>query len=207
MRTTLPRAIVTVSAAIIILNVCFAMPPAFKTVAQEVDKWSVLSTAMVCFLGLFNLTRVHTSNIRNKGKHWDISILLLVITYAMLVLGLFTGPTAKTYSWLFDTTVVPLGASFYAIVAFYAFSAGYRCFTLRSRDAAILLITGIIILIGKAPLGQQLIPVATPVTQWLMEVPSAAATRGIAFGAGIAGLITTCRVILGLDRPYMGTGE
>ncbi|MGI6643393.1 MAG: hypothetical protein ACOX3V_05295 [Bacillota bacterium] len=207
MRKALPASIVVVSAAIIILNVCFQMPEAFKDMAQELDKWSVLSTAMVCFLGLVNLTRVHTSNIRRKGKHWDISILLLAVTYAMLVLGIFTGPKGKTYDWVFQTTVVPLGASFYAIVAFYAFSAGYRCFTMRSRDAMILLITGIVVLVGMAPLGEKLIPQTTPLTNWILEVPSAAASRGISFGAGIAGLITTCRIILGLDRPYLGAGE
>lgn len=207
MRRTLPGIIVVVCAAIIIVNICFEVPDWFGNLAQELDKWSVLSGAVVCFYGLLNLSRVHISNIQRRGKQWDISVLLLVITYAMLILGFITGPTGKIYDWVFQTTVVPLGASFYATLAFYTFSAAYRCFTAKSRDAAVLLVTGIIVLLGKAPLGQRIFPGATGLTQWIMEVPSTAASRGITFGASVAGLITTVRILLGLERPYMGTGQ
>ena len=75
-----------------------------------------------------------------------------------------------------------------------------------SRDAAVLLVTGIIVPSGGS-LGTENISRGYWVDSMDREVPSTAASRGITFGASVAGLITTVRILLGLERPYMGTGQ
>ncbi len=204
MKRSLPYSLTVVAAVVIMICVFFGVAP---NVQQELDQWYVVSNAMVCAFGLVNLTSVHFRRIQRKEGEWDLSILLLVITYGYLILGLAKGPTDQLYSWIFNATAVPLGATFYALLAFYITSAAYRAFRAKTRDAAILLAAGIIVLLGKAPLGEYLLPVMGQWTSWIMDIPAAAAMRSVVFGATLGGLISAIRILLGFDRPYAAGGE
>lgn len=176
-------------------------------VAEEIDKWYILSTAFVCCVGLVNLTSVHTRNIRRKGRDWDLSIILMIITYGYLALGVFTGPTAPLYAGIFGATAEPLGATFYSVLAFYIVSAAYRAFRAKTRDAAILLVAGIIVLLGNAPIGEVIYPGFGTASGWIMDIANTAAMRAVIFGATIGSFITAIRVFFGIDRPYASAGE
>ncbi|HHX27996.1 MAG: hypothetical protein ACOX5Q_10540 [Bacillota bacterium] len=204
MKKTLPFALAFVSALTITICVFFDLAPAL---VEEIDKWFILSTAFVCCIGLVNLTKVHTRNIQRRGRDWDLSIVLLAITFGYLLLGVVTGPTAPLYAWIFDSTAVPLGATFYSVLSFYIVSAAYRAFRVKSRDAAILLISGIIVLLGNAPIGEVIYPGFGTATKWIMDIANTSAMRAVIFGATIGSFITAIRVFLGIDRPYTATGE
>ncbi len=204
MKRTLPLSFTVVSAIIIMLSLFFGVLPELST---ELDQWSTVSSAMVCAFGLVNLTVVHSRRIKRRTPDWDLSVLLLVLTYGYLVLGLIKGPANETYSWIFNATVVPLGATFYALLAFYIVSAAYRAFRAKTWDASILLISAIIVLIGKAPLGEYLFPFLGKWTSWIMDIPSVAAMRSVLFGATLGALITAIRVFIGFDRPYASSSE
>jgi len=203
-KKTLPFALAFVSALTITICVFFDLAPAL---VEEIDKWFILSTAFVCCIGLVNLTKVHTRNIQRRGRDWDLSIVLLAITFGYLLLGVVTGPTAPLYAWIFDSTAVPLGATFYSVLSFYIVSAAYRAFRVKSRDAAILLISGIIVLLGNAPIGEVIYPGFGTATKWIMDIANTSAMRAVIFGATIGSFITAIRVFLGIDRPYTATGE
>jgi len=188
----------------IIIGVFFGV---MSKAVEEIDKWYILSTAIVCCIGLVNLTAVHSRNIKRRGKDWDLSLILLIITFGYLALGIFTSPTAELYSWIFNATTVPIGATFYSLLAFYIVSAAYRAFRARTRDAAILLIAGVIVLLGNAPIGEVIYPGFGTATQWIMNIATASAMRAIIFGATIGAFITAIRVVFGIDRSYAPTGE
>lgn len=45
-------------------------------------------------------------------------------------------------------------------------------------------------------------------TEWVMAYPNTAAKRAVLFGAGLAALAQSIRILVGLERPYMaGTGD
>jgi len=203
-KRSLPYAVTAVAAVTILICVFFGVAP---KVQQELDQWSTVSSAVVCAFGLVNLTAVHSKRIKRKTEDWDLSILLLILTYGYLILGLVKGPTNEIYSWIFNATVVPLGATFYALLAFYIVSAAYRAFRAKTRDAAILLASAIIVLLGKAPLGEYLFPIMGQWTKWIMDIPSVATMRSVLFGATLGGLISAIRIFLGFDRPYASGGE
>jgi hypothetical protein len=203
-KRTLPAIIATTATVIVVLTTFFGVAP---EVGQELDKWYVLSTAVVCCSGLVNLTNVHVRNITKGAKDWDLSVLLIVLTYGLLVLGVVTSPTNDIYAWIFESTVVPLGATFYSILAFYIVSAAYRAFRARSLDATVLLGAAILVLLGRAPLGEALYPGFGNATKWIMDIPNTAAMRAIGFGATLGSLITAVRVFLGFERAYASTGE
>ncbi|MGI6642579.1 MAG: hypothetical protein ACOX3V_00950 [Bacillota bacterium] len=204
MKRTIPFVMTFGAAMIIMICSFFGVAPGL---AQEVDKWYSLSIATVCAAGLVNLTSVHTRNIKRKGSDWDLSIILLVITYAYLALGVFTTPAAPLYSAIFNATAEPLGATFYSLLAFYIVSAAYRAFRAKTRDAAILLISGIIVLLGNAPIGEVIYPGFGTASTWIMDIPNTAAMRSIIFGATIGSFITAIRMFFGIDRPYASAGE
>lgn len=204
MKTTLPFVATVVAAILIMLCVFFGWMP---KMGEEVDKWFVLSTAIVCCIGLVNLTNVHQRNVARKGKDWDLSIIMLVLTYGYLIFGLVVGPANKTYSWIFESTQVPLGATFYSLLSFYIVSAAYRAFRAKTTEAAILLGAAIIVLLGRAPLGEAICPWFGVATRWLMDIPTTAAMRAITFGATLGAIITGIRLFFGLERPYSAGGE
>lgn len=204
MRRTLPYALTLSAAAFIMICVFFGVAP---KALETLDKWFILSTAVVCCMGLVNLSSVHARNVRRKGKDWDLSIVLLVITYGYLALGVFTNPTAELYSEIFQATAEPLGATFYSVLAFYIVSAAYRAFRAKTRDAAILLITGVIVLLGNAPIGEVIHPAFGSVTSWIMNIPNTSAQRAVIFGSTIGAFVTAIRVFFGIDRPYVSAGE
>ncbi|HHY17276.1 MAG TPA: hypothetical protein GX524_04305, partial [Firmicutes bacterium] len=108
MKTSLPFGLTVITVILLVLSVFFTFMP---KVSDEIDKWYILGTAMVCCVGLVNLTNVHTRNIKRKGQDWDLSVLMIVLTYGYLALGLIKGPTDELYAWIFEATEVPLGAT------------------------------------------------------------------------------------------------
>lgn len=204
MKRTLPYVVTAVVGAIVMLSLFFGVFPRAQT---ELDKWVQISTAVACAIGLVNLTHVHTKRISRKEKNWWLSALLLVITFGYLLLGLFAGPTNIVYADIFDVTAVPLGQTFYSLLAFYIVSAAYRAFRAKTRDAMILLIAAFIVLLGRAPLGEYIFPGFGVWTKWIMDIPTTAAMRAVYFGATLGAFITAIGIILGLERPYATSGE
>ena len=57
------------------------------------------------------------------------------------------------FKWMFNYMVSPMQATMFALLAFYVASASYRAFRIRNFEATLLLSSGIIIMIGRVPLG------------------------------------------------------
>jgi hypothetical protein len=90
----------------------------------------------------------------------------------------------------------PLGAAVYASLAFYISSAGYRAFRARSLEAGILLGAGLIVLLGRAPLGDAISPYLPEIANWIINVPNVAGMRGIIICSAVGVMAS------GLARPH-----
>jgi hypothetical protein len=68
-------------------------------------------------------------------------------------------------------------------------------------------------MLGRVPIGDQMtafLPAQIrfgAVQDWIMNVPQNAAKRAVLMGAALGVMATGLRVILGIERSYLGGGE
>jgi hypothetical protein len=127
----------------------------------------------------------------------------------MLVAGLWSeGKTEGTpFGWLYDNVLVPLQGTMFSLLAFFVASAAYRAFRARTLEATVLLLAAIVVMWGRVPLGEYLIPWIGGVSDWIMNVPNTAAQRGILIGVSLGGIATSIKIICGIERAYLGEGK
>jgi hypothetical protein len=176
-------------------------------------------------LGIYNLLHVHASNIRQRRPDWYNSIVLYVAFAAMFTIGLAHDAWRDRpwlqdwYRYLFNGLWQNLDAAMFSLLAFYIVSAAYRAFRVRSKEAALLMATALILMMGQVPLGMALtagIPIdggrlpffGTPYSlfrmenfsRWILMHVNMPALRAIDFGIGLGALAMAIRIWLSLER-------
>jgi len=114
------------------------------------------------------------------------------------------GKDGRVFVWLYDHVFAPCNATMFALLAFFVASAAFRAFRARNVEAALLLGTAILMMLGRAPIGRALSDSLPDVAQWLLDVPNNGGRRAIMMGAAIGAIATGLRVILGLERSHLG---
>ncbi len=177
---------------------------ASEKVYENALDWIIIVGVFAMALGLWSLFRVSVAKIQNKAPAWGYNIITLVGLFAMIILGLTSGiEEGKPFMNLFWYIYTPIQASMFALLAFYIASAAYRAFRARTLVATILLLTATIIMLRLIPLGP-LSGINQSVASWILTVPNLAAKRAIAMGVGLGGIATALKVVLGIERSYMG---
>ena len=161
-------------------------------------RWAIIVAAFAMVLGFFNVLIVHLNKILRFKQGWFYSIFLVLTMMVVLILGLIEGLQGSLTNRIFQYVLFPLQATIFSLLAFFVASAAYRAFRLRSWESALLVITGVIVLLGQVPLWGAL----TTFKEWILGVPSMAGARGILLGVALGTVATGLRVLLGIDRPY-----
>lgn len=170
-------------------------------------------------LALGSLLRVHVDKIRRKRTNWQYSWALLASFLISSIIGLFggvagTGPLPTVIGsfhfdiqTLYENIIIPLASSMFALLAFYMASASYRAFRARSMEATLLLTAAFIVMLGVLPFGYTISPHLPGFAQWVLNVPNVAGQRGIIFGIALGAVATSLKIILGIERAWLGGGE
>ncbi|MDF1544798.1 MAG: hypothetical protein P1R58_06805 [bacterium] len=107
----------------------------------------------------------------------------------------------------FDHILIPCLSTMFALLAFFIASAAYRAFRARNLLASLLLIAALIVMLRFNPwLAAVYGDFGARLSNWLMNVPNMAAQRAIVIGVGLGIVATALKVILGIERGYMGKG-
>jgi len=108
---------------------------------------------------------------------------------------------------LYEGILVPCGSTMFAMLAFYMCSAAYRAFRMRNLHAGVLLVSAFLVMLGQIPLATAFIPGLHELRQWILDVPNLASKRGIMIGVGLGAAATSFKIILGIERAWLGGGE
>lgn len=128
--------------------------------------------------------------------------------------GVYNEP-GSPFNWLYEYAFKPLTASMFAMLAFYVASAAFRAFRAKNFEAVLLLGTAFIILLGRTYLGTVLsdwLPDALSflridnLTLFIMKIVNTAGNRAIMIGIALGIVSTSLKVLLGVDRSYLGGG-
>ena len=214
LRRTLPLILAFVLGLIGIL-VYYVPHSVSQAMERDLSKWFMIIAAFAYFLGLYSLMNLHWSRIRSRQAGWGYSLVAFFSFALMVVFVIYNdgnGPfhaqaKAGGYQWLFLNVYVPCTSTMFSILAFFIASAAYRTFRARSPEAALLLLAGIVVMLGRVPIGAYISDVIPQASQWLMAVPNMAAKRGILLGVSLGAIATSLRIIFGIERAYLGGGE
>ena len=134
--------------------------------------------------------------------------------------------------WIYQYGLVPLTATMFAMLAFYIASAAFRAFRAKNVEATLLLGTAFIVLLGQVYAGYWLTDFLPDqawliehgkedsawyqflsglrlenLTQMIMDVPQKAGNRAITIGIALGIVSTSLKVLLGVDRSYLGSAD
>lgn len=208
-RRSLPLVITFIAGLLAIGDYYFKVKD-FNDFITQWMKFVNIAAAFAVIIGYVTLTRIHARRLSQRREGWYNSVALLVGMYAFYLLGVvfsegkFTAHPAYTY-W-FNNLYVPLDATIFSMLAFYIASAAYRAFRMRTVEATILLVSAVLVMLGRAPVGPAIWPTFGPLTSWIMAVPNSAGMRGITIGIALGVMSMGLRVLLGRERGYLGPG-
>ena len=158
-------------------------------------------------LGIFSLRRGTVNKARKDPKERFYALATIAGFLVMVLAGLqreqFTTPGSLLQN-LFYYIMIPCQATIFSMLAFYIASAAYRAFRVRTMLASVLLITAFIVMLRIIPLPEPLSSWNSSLVQWILAVPNMAAKRAIIIGVGLGAISYSMKIILGIERGYMG---
>jgi len=204
MKTQFNIAIAFLSGFIMILAF-FSANPGIVNFSQNLLTWVTIVGGISLLLGIVSILKVNLKAIQARGKDWIFKLVLVLFVLGMSVCGIIWGIEEKTpFDWLFQNIQSPMMSTMFSILAFFIASAAYRAFRARTLEATILLITAIIVMLGRTPLGQAIWDKLPTYADWIMAYPNLAVQRGIIIGAALGAAAMSLRILLGIERTYMG---
>lgn len=208
MRKEVPIALCAIAALIYVISnyVSPSVSPLIGQVKAQLDNWYLLVYAVAFAVGLINLAQIHLRRVSQKREDWPFSIVLLSFMAVTLVFGIFTTGKGKVTDFLYQYFFVNPRATMYSILVFYISSAAYRAFRIKTFEAAILLVSAVIMMLGQAPIGEVIWAQIPKMSAWILNYPNAAGMRGITIAATLGGTATALRIILGIERGHLGGG-
>jgi hypothetical protein len=199
--------------------------------SPRLDQWLIIVAGFALLLGVVNVIQNGSRKIARREQGWPFAVVLLTglfITGGIGIWSTITGEGITThpdgsvtpFQWIANNMFQPLQSTIFALLAFFMASAAFRAFRARNTEATILLVAGILVMAGRVPLLEFLaapFPALQPaaagasqglgkLTEWIMNTPNGAAQSGIIIGAALGAASMAIRVILGIERGYLGLG-
>lgn len=204
-RLRIPLTITFIAGVALIVQFFIPSQPS-KQVYAGALAWVRIIAAFAAVLGIGSILKTHLERVRQAHSQWPFSALTLTGLFVTAFLGIGWGvEPGNPAHWVFINIYTPLDATVFSLLAFYVASAAYRTFRVRNAEAALLLTGALIVMLGRVALGEMISPsMVPPSLEWLFTYLAAAAKRGILLGIVLGVTATSLRIILGIERAYLG---
>ncbi len=209
MKQRIPITISFIMGVFIIAAFYFPNSP-LGDIEQRTLVWFAVVIGISMVVGVESLLRVNLQKVAQRRKGWGYSLLLLLSCMLALVTGTmgqiqYGSPfhVDSPFMYVFSYMIVPLQATMFAILSFFIASAAYRAFRARNLAATLLLLSAVLVMLGRVPIGERIWTEFPKISDWIMNVPQIGAKRGIMIGAYLGAAATSIRIILGIERSYI----
>ncbi len=228
---------VLVAAAAGLLMVASAFITSTQGLGESAVDWFNILAAIAFVLGGGSLVKMNLARMSARERGWGFAAVTLLAFTVTMVVGLLKvgvapselSPTVamsgekdaegSAFWWIYTYVMSPITSTLFALLAFYVASAAFRAFRAKNTEALLLLGTAFIVLLGRVYAGVVLtswIPEDNAWVSWLrfenlsgiiMGVFNTAGTRAMIIGIAIGVAATSLKILLGLDRGYLGSGD
>lgn len=205
-KTDIPVMLAFIVGTIVVLSYFLSLP-ALQVTADQLVNWLVIIAAFALGLGVINLLQVHSKKIATKSPKWGLSVWLVLVMLTILGIGVTQGTESKVYSFMFTNVYGALGSTTFALHAFFLPAAAFRAFRVTSLESGVFLLAGALVMLGQVGIGAAMWSKFPLIKSWIMNVPNSSAMRGITITAALGLASTGLRIILGLDRGYLGSSN
>ena len=206
-KSTIPFWIITVVGFLTILEYFFpVVQGVIGGTLETVRTYTTILAGAAYGIGTALLAANHGRRIyrRSMAPHWAFSIVFFAMLLGTFIIMLLGGERGPNSTWLFTYILAPSGQALYSTTAFYISTAGYRIFRFRNLDAAVLLISGMIILWSVLPLFTGPFPFLVPMASWLNNVPVVAGYRAFVMGTSLGTIGLGLRIMLQKHPEVLG---
>lgn len=229
MKRNIPLIFAFITGILVVISEFIPHRP-FSMMITTLQDWFMIISGFAILLGQISLFQSNLSKIQNKESGWQFYLAGLLSFTLMLGVGLLWGTQeykglaghgtsiqswlgSKPFDYLFDNAYMPLSATMFSLLAFFIASAAYRAFIIRSFESNLLMITAVIVILGRTSFGGMLtswLPESLKfwhlpnLSDFIMEFPNSAAQRAIMISAALGIIGSSLRIILGIERSYLG---
>jgi hypothetical protein len=187
---------------------------------EGVQTWVQVIGAFALLMGAMALFFVHFKKVRRKEEGWGYSAVTIVSMFGMMIVGFVASGEGSSegaltsFGWAYEYVYYPLTGTMFALLAFFIASAAFRAFRAKTVPAAVLLATAVVIMFTSVPLGDLIwtkllgwtgIWTTDQIRDWFLNVANVAGKRAILFGVSLGVIATSLRVIVGIERAYLGS--
>ncbi len=231
MKRVIPLIIAAVAGYIMVI--AFFVPPLTEG-RETAEEWFNILAAIALILGGASILSVHLRRVSDRRAGWGFSLVTLVSFLITLFVGLFkigVPPMPKypdrawtgdyltegaPFWWTFEYIIVPITATMFSLLAFFVASAAFRAFRAKNLEAILLLGTAFVILLGRSYAGTMLTgwyaetapDLTLPgLTDHIMAIFNTSGQRAIMIGIALGIVATSLKILLGIDRSYLGSRE
>jgi hypothetical protein len=193
-------------------------------IGKTLAGWFQAITAFAYVLAAISLFAVNGKKIRDRAPDWIYNAVLLISLTGTLYIGLFIDVFGFGYpgyqpidegtyfDWMFQYIYNPLSATMFSLTAFFIASASYRAFKARSVESTLLLGSAFLVMIFRVPLGEALwtffAPAGWDITVFIEDIIMGgfnnAGQRAIQIASAIGLISVSLKIILGVERSYLG---
>jgi len=231
-KRNLPLIFAFISGILVVISEFIPHRP-FSQMVTTLQDWFMIISGFAIILGQISLFQANLAKIKERRSGWYFYLAGLISFTLMLLIGLLWGTQEykglighgaaiqgwlgmKPFDYMFENAYMPLSATMFSLLAFFIASAAYRAFIIRSFESNLLMITAVIVILGRTSFGGML-------TNWLpenytfwhlpnlsdfiMEYPNSAAQRAIMISAALGIIGSSLRIILGIERSYLGSDK
>jgi len=216
MRREVPLTIIFVSGAFMAFQY-FVPHHVSATIYQYALNWTIIIGIFTLTVGIGSLINLHYDRISKRKEKWMYSVVTLVALAFMTILGLLSPNALQDPKSFFMTmyfyVLSPVQATMFALLAFFIASAAYRAFRAKTLLATLLMISAVIVMLGRVPIGDMLVgwlPEGmrfSDIARFILDYPNTAAKRAIYIGVGLGVGVTALKIILGIERTWLGGGK